>query len=226
MNNEKQEVLISWIDSNNAGIRKVYDDHVTASKARLKSDTWLWDALLLSMATYGSSAGAERLHSKPRPELAYGELVRRTVDQRKAVIEKHYREINGRYLGRKIECLSQAIDVFERSGGLSAFQNKIRSLGSADEKIQALLQLKGIGEKYARNIWMDVGDEHVINSIAIDSRIMKLLNALGLQGLTYKDQERELLKLAAICGINGWMLDRLLYAGLAKGGELERLISS
>ena len=48
-------------------------------------------------------------------------------------------------------------------------------------KIQFLKTFKGIGQKYARNMMMDVYDKDFRDSIAIDARIDGILDKLGLK---------------------------------------------
>jgi len=68
----------------------------------------------------------------------------------------------------------------------------------------------GIGDKYARNMMMDVYHEEFRDSIAIDSRIKGLSKAWGLVR-AYDEHERFYLGVARAAGLNGWELDRLLY---------------
>jgi hypothetical protein len=80
----------------------------------------------------------------------------------------------------------------------------------------------GLGDKYARNIMMDVYDARFRNDrFAIDSRIAGLLPHLGYTGgKGYEEQENFLAGLARAARMEGWELDRLLYneAGMIVGG--------
>ena len=73
------------------------------------------------------------------------------------------------------------------------------------------IPLSGIGEKYARNIWLDVYHPDFHNNVAIDDRIKKITQALGYSFGNYQDHEKFYLDIARESGINGWELDRLLY---------------
>ncbi|HEY3853400.1 MAG TPA: hypothetical protein VGO67_03290 [Verrucomicrobiae bacterium] len=69
----------------------------------------------------------------------------------------------------------------------------------------------GIGDKYARNIMMDVYHPEFRDSIAVDARIKALSNALGVSFDSYADHERFYLSVAHDAGLNGWELDRLIF---------------
>lgn len=75
-----------------------------------------------------------------------------------------------------------------------------------------LRKLPVIGPKYARNIMMDVYHPGFRDCIAIDSRIKAITKALGLHFASYKEHEKFYLSVASGAGIDGWELDRLLYA--------------
>ena len=73
------------------------------------------------------------------------------------------------------------------------------------------MQFKGIGQKYGRNIWMDLCDIDFRDSIAIDSRITKICDLLGISTGIYSQAESELLAIARTAGLDGWSFDRLLF---------------
>jgi hypothetical protein len=91
-----------------------------------------------------------------------------------------------------------------------AKERLLREVGR-EAKIRFLDAFPGIGEKYARNIMMDVYHEDFRESIAIDSRIKAISEALGLSFSSYADHEAFYLTVARKAGLNGWELDRLLY---------------
>jgi hypothetical protein len=95
-------------------------------------------------------------------------------------------------------------------GGLAAAQEKMLSQRGREAKIAYLKRFKGIGDKYARNIWMDMYDRDFQETIAIDSRIGAILKAIGVQG-AYDQQESGLREVAREAGLQPWELDRILY---------------
>lgn len=96
-------------------------------------------------------------------------------------------------------------------GGPERVKEKLLSLPGREKKISFLMMFPGIGEKYARNIMMDVYHEDFRDSIAIDERIKKVSKALGVQFDSYDEHEEFYLQVAKEAGINGWELDRLLF---------------
>ena len=73
---------------------------------------------------------------------------------------------------------------------------------------------KGVKDKYARNIMMDIYHPNFRKDFfAIDSRLDELLPMLGYVGSRdYQSKEQFLIELARDIGIDAWDLDRLLYS--------------
>lgn len=72
-------------------------------------------------------------------------------------------------------------------------------------------QFEGIGEKYARNIWMDLYDRDFHYSIAYDLRLQKVAEALDRRFKSYSDAEAYFVGLAEKAERLPWDVDRLLY---------------
>jgi hypothetical protein len=87
----------------------------------------------------------------------------------------------------------------------------MRELPDVRAKINWMQQFDGIGEKYARNIWMDIRAPAFVDSIAVDSRLMSVGLILGMDSHVYKEQEAFFLEMASEAGISGWEADRLIY---------------
>lgn len=97
-------------------------------------------------------------------------------------------------------------------GGANQASKALLKLPNRDSKIQFLVDLKGIGPKYARNIMMDIYDKHFRKSIAIDSRIKKVSEILGVSFHSYLEHEQFYVGVAQDAGLeNAWELDRLLF---------------
>ena len=88
---------------------------------------------------------------------------------------------------------------------------KLLSAQGREEKMRFLEKFPGIGPKYARNIMMDVYHEDFRNSIAIDVRVKKISENLGLNFKKYQEHENFFLDAAREANLNGWELDRLMY---------------
>ena len=96
-------------------------------------------------------------------------------------------------------------------GGLASAKNALMSCKGREAKIAFLKTFPGIGDKYARNIMMDVYHEDFRDSIAVDARIKSLSQAIGLSFPSYAHHEQFYLSVARGAGLNGWELDRLIF---------------
>ncbi len=96
-------------------------------------------------------------------------------------------------------------------GGLAGAKKQLEEHATREALMAFMRQFRGVGPKYARNIFMDVYHPEFRQSIAIDARIESILKALGLSLKPYPDAEQFCLKTAEMVGLNGWELDRLLY---------------
>jgi len=90
-------------------------------------------------------------------------------------------------------------------------EKKLLSQGSRKAMITFMKQFRGIGEKYARDVFMDVYHPEFRESIAVDARVQSILKTLGLSLKPYPEGEDFCLKAAKKAGLSGWELDRLLY---------------
>ena len=78
-------------------------------------------------------------------------------------------------------------------------------------KIAFLKTFWGIGDKYARNFWMDVCHEEFIDSVAIDLRLEKVALAINPILQTYHDFEEFYRGIADDVGLDLWTVDRLVF---------------
>lgn len=93
----------------------------------------------------------------------------------------------------------------------SGFPEQALAQTGTAAKIAFLRRFKGIGPKYARNIWMDSYHPDFHETIAIDERIRQVTAALGYLFTNYAQHEQFHLAIAHEAGLQGWELDRLLY---------------
>jgi len=77
--------------------------------------------------------------------------------------------------------------------------------------VKFLKRFVGIGDKYARDMMMDIYHPDFRDSIAVDTRIKNITERLGIRFDTYEEYEEFYLGVAEEAGLNGWELDRLLY---------------
>jgi hypothetical protein len=112
---------------------------------------------------------------------------------------------------RKGHFIVGCFDRIRGMGGPEAAKDQLLAQRGRESKIRWLKEMPGIGDKYARNIMMDVYHEDFWDSIAVDARIKSVSERLGLSFPSYSEHEDFYLGVAEQAGLNGWELDRLLY---------------
>jgi hypothetical protein len=179
----------------------------------LDRQDFIWHYLLQSFSTLGNSDGWYGLIGNPRnyQEITFVSLSKLSPYERLYRLEKTLEDAKVRYSRKKANQLADNFDYIQKMGGLVAVKDKLFSLPGRDAKIDFLKTFVGIGQKYARNILMDVYHDDFRDSIAIDSRIDKISKEIGLSFTSYKGHEDFYLRVAHGAGINGWELDRLMY---------------
>lgn len=193
--------------------------------SELNDPEFVWYELLLSFSTMGNSRGKHGLIDNPenfaRVQFKYLERLN-SSDARLKELQAVLHAAKVRMPDRKAEWLSAAFDRIVAMGGPAAAKLELQSREGRSGKIEFWREFDGIGEKYSRNIMMDVYHPEFRNSIAVDSRIKKISKALGLSFKNYDDAERFFLSVAQQVGIEGWELDRIMYRFLkefVKGPE-------
>jgi hypothetical protein len=211
-NNEICERLIG-ITKAIASRRKARLDELKAEYVRLKNDDFVWYHLLQSFATMGRSAGWHGLigNKKNYSKVTYEALIVLSPEAREAQVRETCRLAKIRMPDKKADYILGCYDAVHKMGGPLAAKNRLLSLPGRDAKIAFLKSFPGIGEKYSRNIMMDVYHEDFRDSIAIDVRIKNVSEAFGLVFSSYSAHETFYLSVAAGAGLNGWELDRLMY---------------
>jgi endonuclease III len=111
----------------------------------------------------------------------------------------------------KARYIAGCFERIQRIGGPEAAKQRLLQQPGREGKIQFLKQFPGIGDKYARNIMMDIYHQDFRNSIAIDARIQRISTAWGLEFASYREHEAFYLRVAERAGLNGWELDRLMF---------------
>lgn len=174
---------------------------------------FLWYFMLTSFSTMGNSRGYEGLMSDPdhMKRLEFDRLSAAPPEERRVTIEEVFRQAKIRMPSRKTVWLAQNLLAITELGGLTvANASAFRQVGR-EAKIAFLKQFVGIGDKYARNIWMDVYDPDFRDAIAIDERIKRISGALGVSFASYGGHEQFYQALAKEAAMEPWELDRVLY---------------
>lgn len=203
-------------------ITRLYDDE-QAKLLQLKEQgealrarpDWLWHEILVSFSTWGNSRGWHGLigNQENYQQITYEALEQLSNEERKQRLIDVCRAAKIRRPDYKALYLDQNFMKIRAKGGVVALGQVIMACVSATEVTKHLKSFMGIGDKYARNIMMDLADPRFSNKIAIDHRIKKVLNTMNVQG-NYHSQEEFFLSLVTEInkeGLNGWALDRLMY---------------
>lgn len=193
-------------------VRALVEKRVRAAELAAREDV-LWYLLLQSMSTLQSSAGHAHIFpgidKEPLATVAHGSLRQMSAAGRERALLHAFRKV--RYGEIKAMRLALNFEFIESMGGLQSATSSMRALGTMEAKKAWVRRFKGIGNKYARNFWMDIRDSHFEDSIAIDSRLASVGRILGMPSDDYDQQEAFFLGIASEAGISGWEADRLIY---------------
>ncbi len=187
------------------------------SKSRaneLERDDFVWYELLLSFSTMGNSRGKHGLidNEENFARVQFDRLKRLSSSEARLA---EFREVlhlaKVRMPEKKAVWLLAAFDRIAAMGGLNGAKAELEKRNGREGKIQFWREFDGIGEKFSRNIMMDVYHPEFRDSIAVDVRIKKIAKTLGLNFRNYSDAEEFFLSVAHQAGMNGWELDRMMY---------------
>lgn len=190
--------------------------HLNGLKSRatdLSREDFLWRALIEGFATLGGVSGWQGLMATPSnyDRITFDAISAQQPESRRSHAEGVLRDAGVRYPDRKAGWVVGCFDRIVSLGGLLAAKDAIESCDGRDEKIRFLKSFPGVGDKYARNMLMNVYHPDFRNSIAIDSRIQKISAAWSLDFPDYEQHEQFYLSVADSAGLNGWELDRLMF---------------
>lgn len=176
-------------------------------------EDFLWHYLLQSFSTMGRSSGWFGLieNQDNYKQITFEALSALNEVEREETANRVCRAAKVRMPTMKAKYILGCFDYVNKVGGLQAATEKLFELQGREEKIKFLRTFPGIGPKYARNIMMDVYHEDFRDSIAIDVRIKRITEKLGLTFRDYKSEEVFYLDAAKAVGLNGWEADRILY---------------
>ena len=174
---------------------------------------FLWHYLLQSFSTMGRSAGWHGLigNKTNYNRVTYPALEALPAADRLRIAQEVCRAAKVRMPDIKAGYILGCFERVRGMGGPEAAKAQLLAESGREAKIRWLKAMPGIGDKYARNIMMDVYHEDFRDSIAVDVRIKAVSEALGLSFASYSSHEAFYLDVAHQAGLNGWELDRLLY---------------
>lgn len=178
---------------------------------RERSDT-LWFELILSMSTWQGSGGSDlATEEEYYSQVTYDNLLQMDEDERIPHLEEVLLEAGVNMHQKKSRYISSHVERIESMGGLEAAQDEFESKDGKEAKMELLKQFKGIGDKYARNIGMDLFHPDFRDTIALDTRIGNVTDELDIEFESYEEEEEFYVSVADRLGITPWELDRLLY---------------
>jgi hypothetical protein len=180
----------------------------------LENPDFVWRSLVESLSSMGNSRGYDGLFGNPEnyKKITFEVLSSLSPNDRLRVLAGTLGAASVRMPDRKAEWLAADFKQIERMGGPAKAKAMLLGESGRDAKIAFLKKFAGIGDKYARNIFMNVYHPEFRQSIAVDSRIESVLAELDFNALkSYEERERFLLDVAETAGVDGWNLDRMIY---------------
>jgi hypothetical protein len=203
--------------------KRVELDKKRENHADIARPDFLWHYLLQSFATMGRSAGLQGLigNRTTYNRVTYSALEVLPAVHRLRIAQEACRAAKVRMPDKKAGYIVGCFERIRGMGGPEAAKAQLLAQPGRQAKIRWLKTLPGIGDKYARNIMMDVYHEDFRDSIAVDARIKSVSKALAVVFSSYSEHEAFYLDVARQAGLNGWELDRLLYSFL---GEVRSLV--
>jgi endonuclease III len=196
-----------------ATLKRPILDSQKAHYADLQRDDFLWHYLLQSFATLGGVSGWQGLigNEANYRQMTYDVIANMPATERLAHATEICTRAKVRYANQKAVNIVACFDKIRAMGGLRDAKEALLKQPGRDEKIEFLKSFPGIGDKYARNIMMDVYHEDFRDSIAIDSRIQSISTEWEVEFNSYADHESFYLSVAKAADLNGWELDRLMF---------------
>ena len=182
-----------------------------AAKGMRNDPEWFWTVLVTSFCTLGGSENHEIKRKKYGDALKWNSVAKLSENSR-ATLFNDLPNPRRRHIAAP--ALEFAFQYIHQAGGPKVAASRYEGLQTGKARIKFLHTFKGVGAKYSRNIPMDIYDEFVLDSAALDSRLNELLDMIdGVPAKSpYERRENYLRSVCAEAGLpNMWYLDRLLY---------------
>ncbi len=179
----------------------------------IKRTDFIWHALLCSVSTLGNERGYEGLirNQTNYERVKFETLSKIQKSKRLAHTDRVLRDSKVRMPAQKARWLFENHEIISGMGGVEKVSVLALEQKGREAKIRFLKTFVGIGDKYARAIWMDVFHKDFRDSMAIDLRIIQITNALGYEFKSYEEHEKFYQTIARECELLTWEVDRLLY---------------
>jgi uncharacterized protein DUF433 len=179
---------------------------------RFDAPDFIWNALLYTCATMGNSRGGALLTNPDlHGRVRYEGLRALSSPSRGQALGDALREAGVRMPARKTEWLLENFERIEARGGPEAVKAQLEGFVGRSAKIAFLRSFRGIAEQQALNLMMAAYHPDFRDAIAMDERIGKISERLGVDFGGFADAEAFYLEAAHAAGLEGWELDRLLH---------------
>jgi|SRR5215211_28979 len=174
---------------------------------------FIWHSLLQSFATMGNARGWDGLVGNEANYnlVTFEALSRLDRVERLERLDSVLRASKVRMPAKKAAWLDLDHEMIVEMGGPEEARREALAQDGREGKVAFMQRFHGIGDKYARNIWMDVYHPDFRHAIAVDERIKRVTEALGYSFKSYAEHERFYQEIAKESGLEGWEVDRLLY---------------
>jgi hypothetical protein len=213
MNTQRRATLIRALRTRSPQMNQCLQQVKKDGMRNGKRPDFVWYFLLQSSATLGNSRGWQGLIGTPANyrRVTWEVLEGLSPTRRLLTLQETLRAAKVRMPDQKASRLDRNFETIVALGGLAAVRRAALGQVGTTAKIRFMQQFAGIGDKYGRNIWMDMYDPDFRQTIAIDERIKTFSRELGVKFRTYDEHEAFYQDVAQEAGIDGWDLDRLLY---------------
>lgn len=183
----------------------------TAQQRRERPDM-LWFELILSMSTWQGSGGSDlATEEKYYSQVTYNNLLQMDEDERIQHLEEVLLNAGVNMHEKKSRYISTHVNQIESLSGLESAQQGFEDRDGKEAKMDFLREFKGIGDKYARNIGMDMFHPDFQDTIALDTRIRGISDELSVEFDSYEEHEQFHISVAERLDMTAWELDRILY---------------
>jgi cystathionine gamma-synthase len=174
---------------------------------------FVWHSLLQSFATMGNARGWDGLigNEENYNKVTFEALSALDRVERLENLDEVLRASKVRMPAKKAVWLDLDYEMIIEMGGPEAARRQALAQDGREGKVAFMQRFHGIGDKYARNIWMDVYHPDFRDAIAVDERIKRVTEALGYSFKNYPEHERFYQEIAREANLEGWEVDRLLY---------------
>ncbi len=209
----RRRALVDALKSPTPEMRETLRVLKEGGRKELERPDFVWHLLLQSFSTWGGSRGWEGLIGTKEnyDRVTFEALSRLAPGDRYGVVLEVLRTAKVNRPKNKAGLLVRNHDLIDKMGGPEEAKRLALAQEGREAKMAFMRRFYGVGDKYARNIWMDAYHPDFHDCIAVDERIQRVTEALGYSFGSYEEHERFYQGVAAEVGLQPWEVDRLLY---------------